>query len=614
MSNDAVPQRLRQLRESLAGIYAMKQETATSDDDIRNALTTCALQITSFKRLSRKVYQQKNDHLQEVQVAKKRVEETSLRLQNLQYEKNQLLNEIRRCRDFRTKETDNVDLMPLTNYYKEKGIKQPKTNSKKKDADADHKMHLERLAHELTVRKRLAEELDSLQEQTKQVDSKTSFKIKFLSELTSKLKSVENATRPLQDFFGDQVTQLNESHETATHLPEPLYVLYRQLDSFAQTFGQKNNSASNGNSNTKNKSATKSNASSSSSTSSSSSSSASSSSSSSSSSASSSASSSFVNAYNHMERGISVQLNIVAAVPFPNGGVVEEIPVSFLGKRERIPSVYKEAVLVTLSTTDDGGSMTMRFQYVPSVSKVTCVLVESSDDVPYNMLNELYCSDVANNVLEDCDTALSASPSSLTPEEQDLGVSYLWTQWLAGLYRLSTGSGSTGRRVRPSTSSLLHTLMTRRLRSSLLLSQIKHLEQLTNPVVVPPCVGAVCYPTHRAPQARLTAFSVVPKERTTDDENLNDDAIPSCLALHATFERKFIFCLALYYCTTAPLLFQTTSLKLTSIVILCILYILCAFSQWRCRQSCRVPLCFLSCSTTNFSFNNVWCCKTKIKK
>jgi THO complex subunit 5 len=186
MSNDAVPQRLRQLRESLAGIYAMKQETATSDDDIRNALTTCALQITSFKRLSRKVYQQKNDHLQEVQVAKKRVEETSLRLQNLQYEKNQLLNEIRRCRDFRTKETDNVDLMPLTNYYKEKGIKQPKTNSKKKDADADHKMHLERLAHELTVRKRLAEELDSLQEQTKQVDSKTSFKIKFLSELTSR--------------------------------------------------------------------------------------------------------------------------------------------------------------------------------------------------------------------------------------------------------------------------------------------------------------------------------------------------------------------------------------------------------------------------------------------
>ena len=252
-----------------------------------------------------------------------------------------------------------------------------------------------------------------------------------------------------------------------------------------------------------------------------------------------------------MERGISVQLNIVAAVPFPNGGVVEEIPVSFLGKRERIPSVYKEAVLVTLSTTDDGGSMTVRFQYVPSVSKVTCVLVESSDDVPYNMLNELYCSDVANNVLEDCDTALSASPSSLTPEEQDLGVSYLWTQWLAGLYRLSTGSGSTGRRVRPSTSSLLHTLMTRRLRSSLLLSQIKHLEQLTNPVVVPPCVGAVCYPTHRAPQARLTAFSVVPKERTTDDENLNDDAIPSCLALHATFERKFIFCtVLLYYCTT----------------------------------------------------------------
>ena len=103
-----------------------------------------------------------------------------------------------------------------------------------------------------------------------------------------------------------------------------------------------------------------------------------------------------------MERGISVQLNIVAAVPFPNGGVVEEIPVSFLGKRERIPSVYKEAVSVTLSTTDDGGSMTMRFQYVPSVSKVTCVLVESSDDVPCNMLNELYCSDVANNVLEDC--------------------------------------------------------------------------------------------------------------------------------------------------------------------------------------------------------------------
>jgi hypothetical protein len=522
---DLLP-RVNELRKSLAHIYSMKQQNSASDDDIRSSLTSCALQITAFKRLSRKVYHLKNKHMQEVQVAKKKVEETSLRLQNLQYEKNQLLNEIRRCRDFRTKEMDNVDLMPLSAYYKEKGIKRPPPK------DDDHKLHLERLAHELTVRKRLGAELEALQEKSKDVDNQTSSKLKFLSDLKSKLKNVEDATRPLQDFFGDQVTQLNESHENATHLPEPLYVLYRQLDSFAQTFGHTN---SRGTGST-NKSITNKSRK------------ASSSSSSSSPSSSSPNLSSFVGAYDQAESGIIVQLKIVPAVPFPNGNILEEIPSSSLGKRERIPSVYKDAVLVTLTSTADGGHMTIRFQYVPSVTKVTCIVVESSDNVPYNVLNELYCRDLSDNIVEEDIASYSANAN-------ECGASYLWTQWLAGLYRLSSGGNDDkstppgtqknwkGRRVRPSTSSLLHTIMARRHRSVLLTQQINDFKKLINPVVVPPCVGAVCYPVHSAPQARLTSFDIVQEnnDSTTGEDEKNDEIVPSSLMLHATFECKIFF-------------------------------------------------------------------------
>ena len=553
--------RVEELRASLANIYTMKQDNS-SDDKIRSALTSCALQIVSMKSLSRKVYHLKNEHMQEVQGAKKRVEETSLRLQNLQYEKNQLLNEIRRCRDFVTTETNNVDLMTTDKYYKDTGLKPKKKMSGAGGAtseDANHKLYLERLAHELAQRKQLAEKLAEIAKHTKQVDRATSFKIKFLSDLKSKLKVVEDSTRPLQEFFGDQVTQLNETHERAACLPEPLYVLYRQLDSFAQTFGRKQVAST----------TTKAKKSSSSSKSSSTTAAAA---------ASSSSTSSFSSAYDETAEGIDIQLSIVPAVPYSNGGVLtQNVSASTLGKRDRVPPVYKDAVLTTMTATAaSGGYLTIRFQYVPSLTKVTCVVVDSSEVVPYNLLNELYCRDLSDAIVTGDHRVSSSNVSSTTPSKKtkgtkggaassgngngsgvdDVGVSYLWAQWLSGLYRLSAGSGSTTtttmsttigdrawneRRVRPSTSSLLHTIMARRLRASLLMSQIHQMNQGVHPVAVPPCVMAACFPEHRDPQARLTKFAVIvenDKKNTVEEEKTRHEVVP-CLSLQTTFERKF---------------------------------------------------------------------------
>ena len=516
---------VEKLRSSIANIYSLKQKNS-SDDQVRNALTESALQITAMKSLSRKVYHLKNEHMQEVQVAKKRVEETSLRLQNLQYEKNQLLNEIRRSRAFRTTETDKVSLMTKDDYYKDTGTKKPKKITK----EEEHKLYLERLAHELALRKRLAEELENLAEQTKKVDRTTSSKIKFLQDLKSKLKNVEDATLPLQNFFGDKVTQLNATHERATQLPAPLYTLYRQLDSFAQTFGhQKSAVASSSSSKGKN---SKKKASLSTSSSSSSSSSTNSSKNKSTSSA---ANSSFENAYNETEQGIHVQLKIVAATPYPNGSITTLTSTSSLGKRDRTPAVYKDAVVATLtssSNTTNGsndGYVTIRFQYVPSVSKVTCVVVDSSvNNVSYNMLNELYCNDLSDSIVENNNNNTNEQEDSRATQEiyKNVGASYLWAQWLSGMYRLSVGgttlspntlmtSGTSGdrawreRRVRPSTSSLLHTIMTRRYRTSILMLQIQLMKKKIHPIPVPNQVQTLCFPKHRDPQACLIQFAVV---------------------------------------------------------------------------------------------------------
>ena len=91
--------------------------------------------------------------------------------------------------------------------------------------------------------------------------------------------------------------------------------------------------------------------------------------------------------------------------------------------------------------------------------------------------------------------------------------------------------------------SLIHTIMARRLRASLLVLQMEELKKLVHPVAVPSCVATACFPEQRPPQARLVKCDVVQQgSDTSDGEDEKNEDIVSCLALRATFEREHIIC------------------------------------------------------------------------
>ena len=219
-----------------------------------DALAGAALHIAAMKQASRAAYTARAAHLAEVNAAKERFEATSLRLQNLQYARDQLQREIQRCREFPTTEMDSVKMVPEAEFRKDTGYK--KTMKKRKhgvgndyaeemgpDEEA-HQLTLLRLRHELELRKSLGLKLGQLREQAKETDIATGLKTRFLADANDRLKALEDATLPLQRFFGLESTANDKRHlDAVTKLAGPLYVIYRQLDAYSQTVAEVANSS-----------------------------------------------------------------------------------------------------------------------------------------------------------------------------------------------------------------------------------------------------------------------------------------------------------------------------------------------------------------------------------
>ena len=217
---------------------------------LRGEISAAALHIAAMKKASRAAYNAKAAHLEEVSAEKERFEATSLRLQNLQYARDQLQRKIQRCRDFPTTEMDAVELIPLAEFMKDTGYKSGTgTGSNKKQKlraegeagpdDEAHQLTLLRLKHELQLRQSLTTRLKSLREQAKETEIATGLKTRFLADANDRLKALEEATLPLQRFFGLEMTATDKRHRAAiTKLAGPLYVIYRQLDAYSQTVAE----------------------------------------------------------------------------------------------------------------------------------------------------------------------------------------------------------------------------------------------------------------------------------------------------------------------------------------------------------------------------------------
>ncbi|ETV69347.1 hypothetical protein, variant 2 [Aphanomyces astaci] len=195
-------------------IRSMDDNGTTTSKDVVKAL--CLLK--DVKQSTRETFLDAEVYRRRVAEQKDLVEAHHLKLQNLLYEKDNLLREIKRCRGFPTKELDKIE-------FKD-GVLPVLVD------DDRHKRHLQRLDDELSDRKALLQHQQHLKTQISSVEDATQSKHALLDALPAHLAAIEEASRPLQALLSVPISDSRDRHQAAKALPTPLYLLFCELDAY----------------------------------------------------------------------------------------------------------------------------------------------------------------------------------------------------------------------------------------------------------------------------------------------------------------------------------------------------------------------------------------------
>ena len=177
---------LSTLQNSLSSSYEKKEDEAI----LNELLQECHLKIITLKSLSRNIFAMLEQQMGKVKQEKEVADAAHLQLQNLLYEKNLLLNEIKSCDNFKTPEYDKIELVSTAIFDKNA----PKKLTKIKESKNPHEYLMNRLAYELMERKKLTQKRDEFIEQVKNEENIVNAKIKKNEDLRSLFKDVIKTT------------------------------------------------------------------------------------------------------------------------------------------------------------------------------------------------------------------------------------------------------------------------------------------------------------------------------------------------------------------------------------------------------------------------------------
>lgn len=95
-----------------------------------------------------------------------------------------------------------------------------------------HQQTLARLDWELEQRKQLAAKLKEAQDKKEKIEDDIKTKQDYLDNLQPKLNTILQSTKPVQDYLKMPFDDIREEHQTASYLPQPLFVLYMQTNAY----------------------------------------------------------------------------------------------------------------------------------------------------------------------------------------------------------------------------------------------------------------------------------------------------------------------------------------------------------------------------------------------
>ncbi|ODM93791.1 THO complex subunit 5 B [Orchesella cincta] len=174
----------------------MKHGHGSNDPNRRLLLRMEALNyLTSLRTINRLLKFKLKIVKDEQQARRKQVDTEHLLLQNLLYEATNLQNQVAAVQDYKGMD-EKIDLIPVEQFYNEAPEKVAKPEVTQNDP---HRLRIARL------------------------------------DVRPLLNKVLEATLPLQDFFGLDISSKKARNDIARHLPSPLYVLFVQSEAYQES-------------------------------------------------------------------------------------------------------------------------------------------------------------------------------------------------------------------------------------------------------------------------------------------------------------------------------------------------------------------------------------------
>ncbi|XP_065165904.1 THO complex subunit 5 homolog [Atheta coriaria] len=219
------------IRRLLGDILTLKCNSVENKPAVAKKRVEACMLTSVLKKLNRLENIRLSAARDAIATEKQMVEGRYMQYQNLLYEVDHYDSEYRKCMQYISRD-ETIDLISTEEFFK--NAPEDITSKFLEDNENNHELYLARLDFELKQRINLALLLEDLKVEKKSVKEEIINLKEKLAGLEPKLLDVVAATKPLQEYLGLNIGEINPEHKLACHLPDYLYLMYCNTDAYRQ--------------------------------------------------------------------------------------------------------------------------------------------------------------------------------------------------------------------------------------------------------------------------------------------------------------------------------------------------------------------------------------------
>ncbi|KAG7671757.1 hypothetical protein Ndes2526B_g07343 [Nannochloris sp. 'desiccata'] len=226
-----VPQALGDLFSEILNLRG-----ATDSKELQDRLNAGAVKILKLKAIHRAMCES-TESLREATVdAKNQLDQSSLQLQSLLYEKQHYEKEIQSCTSFASAHSEQqLELLPVE-AYRTRAAASAMDEEEEQKEEEPHQLMLNRLHHELEFREETVKELEALKAKRDGLAADVAQKRSSLAGLDAEIYKLRTSAQRVQRHYGVEAVGIlsgDQSDRLAALLPASLYLIFSHLTAVA---------------------------------------------------------------------------------------------------------------------------------------------------------------------------------------------------------------------------------------------------------------------------------------------------------------------------------------------------------------------------------------------